>query len=353
MQQPENHQGDPPVGGQESVRPGALDHGFNILAKDLDRAFALGLSPNQAVIMNSIREQSWTAAAVTRKRGEPRPDPIPAKVNLSHLAEATGFNRSRLSTGLKGLFNGLILAKSEGGVLVRKDYAKWLDDEGKSPRFTPSQLAYIRAAKKKNRPSGAVAKRNSEVLQNATSDTCRTPLKVLQNATVDSGAVAKRNTNCCKMQQLHIEERAPGDSLDFKDSLYTYPGEGNGEVASQPQRSEADARLVNEASALLAGDLRTEHVAMELGREHNLPGLIEIAGWQWLAAAKKLVGPGIPESARRSFKYLAKVAGNETKPEAAPVEAPEDREARRASATARFAAHRAELARREGRDGSR
>lgn len=82
------------------------------------------------------------------------------------------------------------------------------------------------------------------------------------------------------------------------------------EAPSQPHREAADLALVHEAQALLGSDLRTETVGIELGREHNIPGMIEIPGWKWLAAAHTLLGPGIKDSKRRSFSYFATVAGN-------------------------------------------
>lgn len=251
-----------PIDPDGDARPGTLDDGFNIIAKDLDRAFSIGLTTNQAVLMNAIRELSWTASLVTRPKGGQRPEPIPVKLNLTKLADGSGLNRSRLSTALKGLLAGHLLKPDEGGYLIDKHYADWLDDDGKAPRFTRSQIAWIRAAKKSKSRKKAEAIsdiRNPLPLQNATVETShigeingRLPLQnatighesavakcnseigaLLQNATP---TVADCNSDRCNLQQLHIEERAPEDSLDFKDiedDLIPLPPS---EPGSQPKR---------------------------------------------------------------------------------------------------------------------
>jgi hypothetical protein len=173
-------------------RPGSLADGFNVVAKDLDRAFALALSPNEAVVMLAVREQSWSASLVTRRPGEPRPDPIPARLNLSTLAKSTGCNRSRLSTALRGLITGQILLESEAGLLVNKHYARWRTADGTSPRFGKDQLEFIRAAKRKRKQA------------TDPSDTSPAP------PSDDSQRVLQIATGCCELQQSGVLPNATG-----------------------------------------------------------------------------------------------------------------------------------------------
>jgi hypothetical protein len=308
--------GNPSDPGDGGSRPGTLDDGFNVIAKDLDRAFCLGLSANQAVIMNSVREQSWTAALVARRKGEPRPDPRPARVNLTHLADGSGLNRSRLSTALKGLVAGGILARSDDGYLIRKDYSKWLDDDGKARRFTTSQLTYIRAAKARAKPPQIAENSTPLPLQNATVeaeliDEISNRL-LLQNATVDpetavancnsddpsllqnaTATVAKRNSYCCKTQQRDtVLERTAEDFLDSEISPSLSPaGEDRPDTRDRSRspnvRTPDDLALVREAMQVLASHPNSEHLAHRVGQEHNTPTNIGLVGWRWVVAAHK------------------------------------------------------------------
>jgi hypothetical protein len=181
-------------------RSGALDDGFFQTACDLDRALRIGLSRNQRIVLDAIREISW-APMLARLAGEPRPDPLPALINLSALARATKTDRSRLTTALARLLLAKIVRQIPAGYLINKRYLSWLDDNGKKARFDPDQLRWIREAK-------ALVKRawgtRAALLQTATPvANGNTPL--LQNATTP---VAECNTNCCELQHPHIEARA-------------------------------------------------------------------------------------------------------------------------------------------------
>lgn len=105
----------------------------------------------------------------------------------------------------------------------------------------------------------------------------------------------------------HVFE--PADTAEAK------PTEPQGELVSprlesQPQRSREDSADIASAQKILLGDLRTEHLGLELGRSENLRSMIGIPGWKWIKAAEKILEPGISDSARRSFKYLARIAAN-------------------------------------------
>lgn len=106
--------------------------------------------------------------------------------------------------------------------------------------------------------------------------------------------------------ELELEENSPP---------YTPPPQtANGACV----RSGEDLAFIRQAEQLLASDLRTVDLAPELTRQHNVAGCLPIAGWKWLRAAQYVLGPGVADSKRRSFKYLATVAANLTDAEREP-----------------------------------
>lgn len=339
--------GNPSDPGDGGSRPGTLDDGFNVIAKDLDRAFCLGLSANQAVIMNSVREQSWTAALVARRKGEPRPDPRPARVNLTRLADGAGLNRSRLSTALKGLVSGGILAHAGDGYLIKKDYSKWLDDDGKGRRFILSQISYIRAAKGRVKPLQIADNNIPLPLQNATPeaeliDEISNGL-LLQNATVGpettvakcnsddpvllqnaTPTVAKRNSDRCKLQQCDtVLERAAEDLIQIKEDVLCDQPESSVPPSGTNLREPEDKADVQAAINLLASDARTERLAIDLGRVHNSELNIKLEGWRWLVGACRIASKSAP--AKYGLAYLRATACNASAEELAEVRADLDR----------------------------
>lgn len=286
-----------PVDTDESggSRPGTLDDGFNLIAKDLDRAFCLGLSTNQAVILNSVREQSWTASLLARRKGEPRPQPVPATLNLTHLAADSGLNRSRLSVALKALIAAEMLGCTEGGYLIKKDYSRWLDDDGKAPRFNPAQLRFIRAAKTPKKGLRIAEIDTQLPLQSATpgdemNGQIQTQLP-LQSATVNerlplpnaTATVALCNSSRCALQQRDtVVERTAEDLLDSE--ICALPGGARTREAPN-LRDPGDLALVREAMTLLGASPNTEHLALEVGRVHNSSTNVSIPGWKWVVAA--------------------------------------------------------------------
>ncbi len=81
---------------------------------------------------------------------------------------------------------------------------------------------------------------------------------------------------------------------------------------AQAVRTPEDLAEVNEACLVLGSHIDTEHVGMELGRQHSLPELLKIAGWQWFAAAKKIADGGMALDKRQSFAYLRAIARRTT-----------------------------------------
>lgn len=314
-------------------RPGTLDDGFNLVAKDLDRAFCLGLSTNQAVIMNGVREQSWTASLLARRKGEPRPQPVPAKLNLTHLAADSGLHRSRLSLALKALIAAGVLAYVEGGYLIKKDYSRWLDDDGKAPRFTPAQLRFIRAAKAPKKGLQIADIDTPLPLQSATPSAemngqIQTQLP-LQSATVNdclplpivTATVTDCNSSRYKAQQRDtVLERAAEDSLDFKIDTHIPPEPPIGESAPN-LRTRDDLADVTDAIRFLGAHPSTEHLAQLLGQMHNTRSDIGIQGWRWVVASRRIAERR--RVARLGFPYLRKIATNATMDELAEIRAEE------------------------------
>jgi hypothetical protein len=87
-------------------------------------------------------------------------------------------------------------------------------------------------------------------------------------------------------------------------------------MPSQGFRSVEDQAQLEEAIRILSADARTDHIAMDLGRNHNSPEMLTIAGWQWVSAAKKATGGTVTGSKQRSFKYFIGIAKNTTREEA-------------------------------------
>ncbi len=129
--------------------PGKLKNGFNMIARDLDRAFVLALlGTYEAIMLQHVREESWAASLRRRRKGEPMPDPMPCKPNVSSLARQTGLNRRLLARGLGDLTAAKILTRlADGSVRINKDYCSWVypatDRNPERPRLTPENIAFI------------------------------------------------------------------------------------------------------------------------------------------------------------------------------------------------------------------
>jgi hypothetical protein len=74
------------------------------------------------------------------------------------------------------------------------------------------------------------------------------------------------------------------------------------------QRNGEDLADINAAIALLASDLATEHLGLELGRRHNTGAYRSLEGWRFRRAAKRIQDPSISASQRRSFPYFVGIA---------------------------------------------
>lgn len=122
-------------------RPGQLRNGFNILARDLDRAVVVaGFAELHLLLIEQARELSY-ADAKRAKEESPRP----FRINLSALARDTGKARKWLSVRFRELVQyGVFIPLDEGGYLINKDFRMWVDDDGQ-PRLTQSQIRWCRS----------------------------------------------------------------------------------------------------------------------------------------------------------------------------------------------------------------
>lgn len=75
-------------------------------------------------------------------------------------------------------------------------------------------------------------------------------------------------------------------------------------------RSGDDLASLDRAIEVLASDLRTEHLAADLGRQHNTATNIRVPGWKWLRAARAILGPSYTDGQRGRFAYFASIARN-------------------------------------------
>ena len=88
-------------------------------------------------------------------------------------------------------------------------------------------------------------------------------------------------------------------------------GQGESSQVAIPQcRSQEDRALVEQARTLLCSDLTTDHLGIELGRQHNTPSMVQVAGWKWLRAAQIIQGPSCASSSKKRWPYFAGIAAN-------------------------------------------
>lgn len=119
-------------------RPGKLKNGFNITARDLDRAVVVaGFGDLHMLLIEQARELSYARAKLAKID-----DPLPFAINISALARDTGKDRKWLTVRFHDLVRyRVFLPLSDGGYLINKDYRQWLDDDG-NPRLTVRQIAW-------------------------------------------------------------------------------------------------------------------------------------------------------------------------------------------------------------------
>jgi hypothetical protein len=340
--------------------PGKLKNGFNMIARDLDRAFVLALlGTYEAFMLQNIREDSWAAPLRKRKKGAPLPDPTPCKPNVSALARKSGLSRCLLSRGLNSLVDARILTRqADGSILINKDYSQWiypaLATTPEQPRFGPEQLVFIREVMGLNlEPNGnlevteepieTVPREPQALLPGSSSADVRDGQALLPGSSSFQGhdqpellpgsssaetpepktATQEYQAKCTTATQEYqallpgssspapspIEERAPEfrESLESNLLTHTAPAPGRATPERGPNlRDQEDQADVDAAMAILASDLRTEALAIVLGRNHNNHLNIHIKGWQWIVASRRIFD--VEGSAQSSFPYLRGIA---------------------------------------------
>ena len=121
---------------------------FNILAQDLDRAFAFArLSPTEAPFLEQVREACWGEAnRLGKKRDTAWPDALGCRINLTALADATGITRQQWSVAKRSLVASRILIEDADGVLsVNKNAGEWIHPRTGNPRLTPKLIEFCRS----------------------------------------------------------------------------------------------------------------------------------------------------------------------------------------------------------------
>jgi hypothetical protein len=86
--------------------------------------------------------------------------------------------------------------------------------------------------------------------------------------------------------------------------LNPLPLKGDPLTTNSPSRQPADLADVAAAERLLGSDPRTQHLALELGRTHNLPEWVEVPGWRFLRAARRLLSPEVSDAKRGRWAYF-------------------------------------------------
>lgn len=74
-------------------------------------------------------------------------------------------------------------------------------------------------------------------------------------------------------------------------------------LPSTPRRTPEDQAEVDAACALLGSTMGSEHLAMQIGQQSDIPGMVEIEGWKFHEAAKRLLDPAKSRSLRGNWKY--------------------------------------------------
>ena len=196
----------------EPARVSSLANGFDMLARDLRRAWRLaGLNDAEQVLLDVIQEGCWVIPLLRTKKGDPRPEASASELNVSDLARRSGIARTSLQRGLANLIaSRLVFQLGEDGsrlYLINKDFTTWLTparpatakrpERPARPRFDANQLLFIRNA---NRP-GSPQKAWWEVAQPVASVPLSSVLPTAESATPPDAVSShpltqKRDTPC-------------------------------------------------------------------------------------------------------------------------------------------------------------
>lgn len=288
-------------------RVARMADGFNATARDLDRALLVALfSSLEMLLIGHARELSWSRA---REVGA---EATPFRLNLSALADVARVRRTSLSPLFRDLVSMRVFTKLEdGSFLINKDFREWLNKDG-TPRLDSGQVEWCMAAMRPKR-SGRKAREDTMHL----SEKSDTPLSEKSDS-LDDAPVGifrhplseKSDTPCLKNQTVRTSP--PTTPNKERTSEEFKKNEEEGERArsgfpSSPQRPPDDLADIRKAEAILASNLQTHHIAMELGRCHLLNGLVALPGWKFVRAAERLTS-GEYGADKQTWHYFLGIA---------------------------------------------
>jgi hypothetical protein len=313
-----------------------------MIACDLFAALAIADWPKREwTVLAEILLQQYGP----QKRREAFVEPL----MVEHLSGLGSKNVYRAIRNLKAC--NVIRDGSHGGIVFVKDYEQWCGDAIEELTGTPcrtkrlrgKELTFASSAKerfgvpkatKKPPKSGA----NPDAKSIETSENVGVPLDTasvqrdtqtnsfgcptghlaqggkVSNGTPTGADLADIGVDASPRESTDYDDpltrdrrRAPGDLELEKNSIYTQTGAEN---VGPSLRETKDRAVLQEAINLLACDINTQHMAIEIGRVHNNPTHIGIEGWKWLVAAHKIFD--VEGSAGTSFPYLKKIACSAT-----------------------------------------
>jgi hypothetical protein len=196
------HENDADTPGDEApgVRPGIMKDGFNMIARDIDRAIACArLNGLQAFLWQRAREASWTAATLEAV-GKVLPPPKPFALNLSECARVLGCSRRAIGQAHTDMF-GMGIFYPSGGDLAKisKDFRKrWVDPSTGRPLLTAKQVRWALEAK--------AIKGAKRVAENSQGMPKTSVCTYEENSQGEQGCVGGK-------QRMHLEENSQGGRL--------------------------------------------------------------------------------------------------------------------------------------------
>jgi hypothetical protein len=129
---------------QQAHRPGNMEHnGFNRIARDLDRAFALArFKPTANLLIQHAREESFSKADMRRTGGA-----IPFLFDPAEFAKSADIPYTSVRDAVDLLILCRVWVPTEDGFMINKDFTQWVDRVGK-PLFNAAKIRFILAGKK-------------------------------------------------------------------------------------------------------------------------------------------------------------------------------------------------------------
>lgn len=120
----------------DDARPGTIRGGFNMIVRDVDRAWANWRPPGLFTFLwERARYAYWTESILANLD-----DPVPFKLDFKALTKLAGCGR----TALYDVWNEMILMHIvtptlDNLFLIQKDYRRWTRKDGVTPLLSPDQ----------------------------------------------------------------------------------------------------------------------------------------------------------------------------------------------------------------------